>query len=212
MFNGAYGGYDQFGQSNSLIGMFAFILLILLIFMVLLRVGVSILSVIFAPDGSPHLIDGMVPGDSLMVFDQYPGTPGSKTVYRSKNQNGGIEFTWSVWLYIQDVDAKDGNKYRHIFSKGNPQQYATRYNPTGGIDQPDIEEIISVRTDSPFKSKRDLLKRINSIQGNDCVNFLKVSSNYFIVHGLVKIDKVIFNGSSLLDRTSGKTRLLWSRI
>ena len=84
MFNGAYGGYDQFGQSNSLIGMFAFILLILLIFMVLLRVGVSILSVIFAPDGSPHLIDGMVPGDSLMVFDQYPGTPGSKTVYSPK--------------------------------------------------------------------------------------------------------------------------------
>ena len=80
------------------------------------------------------------------------------------------------------------------------------------IDQPDAEEIISVRTVSPFKNKRDLLKRINSIQGNDCVNFLKVSSNYFIVHGLVKIDKVIFNGSSLLDRTSGKTRLLWSRM
>ena len=59
---------------------------------------------------------------------------------------------------------------------------------------------------------RGSLKRVNSIQGNDCVNFLKVSSNYFIVHGLVKIDKVIFNGSSLLDRTSGKTRLLWSRM
>ena len=80
------------------------------------------------------------------------------------------------------------------------------------IDQPDVEEIIRARTVSPFKNKRDLLKRINSIQGNDCVNFLKVSSNYFIVHGLVKIDKVIFNGSSLLDRTSGKTRLLWSRM
>ena len=80
------------------------------------------------------------------------------------------------------------------------------------IDQPAIEEIISIRTVSPFKNKRDLLKRINSIQGNDCVNFLKFSSNYFIVHGLVKIDKVIFNGSSLLDRTSGKTRLLWSRM
>ena len=48
------------------------------------------------------------------------------------------------------------------------------------IDQPDAEEIISVRTVSPFKNKRDLLKRINSIQGNDCVNFLKVSSKYFI--------------------------------
>ena len=80
------------------------------------------------------------------------------------------------------------------------------------IDQPDIDEIISVRKVSPFKNKRDLLKKINSIQENDCVNFLKVSSNYFIVHGLVKIDKVIFNGSSLLDRTSGKTRLLWSRM
>ena len=80
------------------------------------------------------------------------------------------------------------------------------------IDQPDVEQIIRARIVSPFKNKRDLLKRVNSIQGNDCVNFLKVSSNYFIVHGLVKIDKVIFNGSSLLDRTSGKTRLLWSRI
>ena len=80
------------------------------------------------------------------------------------------------------------------------------------IDQTDVDEIIRARKVSPFKNKRDLLKRINSIQGNDCVNFLKVSSNYFIVHGLVKIDKVIFNGSSLLDRTSGKTRLLWSRM
>ena len=80
------------------------------------------------------------------------------------------------------------------------------------IDQTDVEEIIRARTVSPFKNKSDLSKRVNSIQGNDCVNFLKVSSNYFIVHGLVKIDKVIFNGSSLLDRTSGKTRLLWSRI
>ena len=80
------------------------------------------------------------------------------------------------------------------------------------IDQPDVEQIIRARIVSPFKNKSDLSKRVNSIQGNDCVNFLKVSSNYFIVHGLVKIDKVIFNGSSLLDRTSGKTRLLWSRI
>ena len=80
------------------------------------------------------------------------------------------------------------------------------------IDELQVEQIVRARTVSPFKNKRDLLKRINSIQGNDCVNFLKVSSNYFIVHGLVKIDKVIFNGSSLLDRTSGKTRLLWSRI
>ena len=80
------------------------------------------------------------------------------------------------------------------------------------IDQPDVEQIIRARIVSPFKNKRDLSKRVNSIQGNDCINFLKVSSNYFIVHGLVKIDKVIFNGSSLLDRTSGKTRLLWSRM
>ena len=80
------------------------------------------------------------------------------------------------------------------------------------INEPNVEEIINARKESSFKNKRDLLKRVNSIQGNECLNFLKMSSNYFIVHGLVKIDKVIFNGSSLLDRTSGKTRLLWSRI
>ena len=80
------------------------------------------------------------------------------------------------------------------------------------IDEPDAEEIIRARKESPFKNKKDLLKKINTIRENDCLNFLKVSSNYSIVHGLVKIDKVIFNGVSLLDRTSGKTRLLWSRM
>ena len=74
-----------------------------------------------------------------------------------------------------------------------------------------LKKLLGLEQFRHLKTK-SLLKRINSIQGNDCVNFLKVSSNYFIVHGLVKIDKVIFNGSSLLDRTSGKTRLLWSRM
>ena len=37
---------------------------------------------------------------------------------RSVNERDGIEFTWSVWIWISDLQYKSGQK-RHIFSKGN---------------------------------------------------------------------------------------------
>jgi hypothetical protein len=38
-------------------------------------------------------------------------------VLRSNNQNKGIEFTWSLWMYINDV-AKTP-RYSNVFNKGN---------------------------------------------------------------------------------------------
>ena len=113
---GAYGNQD-FMQSNSLVSNFAFLLLVIFLFIILLRIGISSLVYFMKPVDSPQLINGMVDAKQMMVFNQDPASSGSKTIYRSVNANDGIEFTWSVWVFINSFT--NSNTYKHIFSKGN---------------------------------------------------------------------------------------------
>ena len=64
------------------------------------------------------LINGMVDATQMITISQDPSTSGSVTLYRSVNASDGIEFTWSVWIFIDDLQYQSG-KYRHIFHKGN---------------------------------------------------------------------------------------------
>ena len=109
---------QEFFNSNSLISQLAFFLLVLIVFMILLRLGISLLGYFMGPDGTPKLIDGMVDAKQLIVIPQDPETEGSITISRSVNANEGIEFTWSVWIYIDDLTYNSG-KYRCVFYKGN---------------------------------------------------------------------------------------------
>ena len=113
-------GTQSFLDSNSLVAKFAFLLLVLFGFVILLRVGIALISRFNKPSDSPHLIDGMVDASQMIIFPQDPSANNSKTIYRSVNANDGIEFTWSVWIYINNLN-NSGNTptYKHIFSKGN---------------------------------------------------------------------------------------------
>lgn len=109
---------DSFLESNSLVSKFSFILLSILGFIVLLRVGVSVLTYFLQPTNSPQLINGMVNGNQQITFIQDPSVNGAVTIYRSNNAQDGIEFTWSIWLLIESIST-NSNMYQHIFSKGN---------------------------------------------------------------------------------------------
>lgn len=111
-------GTKEFLQSNSLVAKFAFLLLVIFGFMILLRVGISIVTWLFNPSDSPHLIDGMVDAKQLIVIPQDPNSSGYVTIHRSDNATDGIEFTWSVWIYIDNLQYLEG-QYKHIFYKGN---------------------------------------------------------------------------------------------
>jgi hypothetical protein len=69
-------------------------------------------------NNSPTLINGMIDAKQLVVIPQNPSSNGSVTINRSINGPNGIEFTWSVWFFINDLTYNSG-KYKHIFSKGN---------------------------------------------------------------------------------------------
>jgi hypothetical protein len=77
-----------------------------------------LLSFYFKPDQSPHLIDGMVDAKQMIIFPQDPSSNGSVTIYRSVNATDGLEFTWSTWIFINNLQTNAGI-FKHIFSKGN---------------------------------------------------------------------------------------------
>jgi hypothetical protein len=111
-------GTKEFLESNSLVAKFAFLLLVLFAFIILLRLGISLLSFYFKPDQSPHLIDGMVDAKQMIIFPQDPSNNGAVTIYRSVNATDGLEFTWSTWIFINNLQTNAGI-FKHIFSKGN---------------------------------------------------------------------------------------------
>jgi hypothetical protein len=53
-------GNTSFLESNSLVAKFAFLLLVIFAFIILLRVGILLISYLLKPSGSPQLINGMV--------------------------------------------------------------------------------------------------------------------------------------------------------
>jgi hypothetical protein len=123
---------DGFGHSNSMVSKFAFILVVLLVFVVVLQMGMGVLTWFLGPNGSPKLINGMVPGNETVIFNQDPNSDSSVPILRSDNQRGGIEFTWSIWMFVNND--KEHTTYRHVFSKGNPEQYAKKYD---GFNSPE---------------------------------------------------------------------------
>ena len=124
-------GTKEFLTSNSLVAKFAFLVLIVIVFCILLSIGSSIIRWLFAPSPDPVLIKGMVDAKRMKVFTQDPGVGGSVPILRSGSrdpgagpgagpgvEDSGVEFTWSVWIYVDDLTYKQG-EYKHVFHKGN---------------------------------------------------------------------------------------------
>jgi hypothetical protein len=109
----------DFFNSNSLVAKIAFFLFILFAFVVLLQVGISVLTWWFSSNAYPRLIDGMVDASQLLIIYQDPSSVGvTKTIQRSTNATDGIEFTWSTWMFIDNMNVNEG-QYKCVFYKGN---------------------------------------------------------------------------------------------
>jgi len=109
-------GIKDFMNSSSLIARISFILLIVLVFIVVLQLCIPLLAWFFGPTNSPRLINGMVDATQTIIIPQDPSSSGSMPIIRSVNGPNGIEFTWSIWVFIDDTSS---SQYRHVFSKGN---------------------------------------------------------------------------------------------
>ena len=114
----ATGATTDFLTANTIIAKFAFILLVLVVFLILFNLGVSIVGYFTEPSPDPFIIDGMIDGNVSKIVPQDPKQTNSIPIYRSNDQSKGMEFTWSTWLYLSDL-GKEAGKYQHVFSKGD---------------------------------------------------------------------------------------------
>jgi hypothetical protein len=111
-------GTSAFMESNSLVAKFAFLLIVIFGFIILLKFGIAIIGYFMSPSESPHLIDGTVDAKNAIIFNQDPSFNNAVTIYRSVNASDGLEFTWSVWIFVNNWQYLQG-QYKHVFYKGN---------------------------------------------------------------------------------------------
>jgi len=86
---------------------------VIILMVILLSIGSRILAAVLKPS-NPYVVNGMVTGTrpKTVKMEQV-------NIERSDNQDGGLEFTWAVWLNITSLDPGGSQQYKHIFSKGN---------------------------------------------------------------------------------------------
>jgi Concanavalin A-like lectin/glucanases superfamily len=107
----AKGSSEAFLQSNTMTAKIAFILLVLIVFSILIVLGVNLVAYFSQTPVNPFIVKGMIDGNNSVML------PGS-LVTRSKNGKSGIEFTWSLWMQVNDV-GNGSQQYQHVFNKGN---------------------------------------------------------------------------------------------
>ena len=122
-------GTSDFLQSNSLVAKFAFLILVVIIFSILLTLGAKLIRWLVAPSPDPTLIKGLVDAKRMRIITQDPALDGSIPILRSGSRDPGagpgsgpddtgMEFTWSVWMFVDDLTYKEAS-YKHVFHKGN---------------------------------------------------------------------------------------------
>ena len=179
------GAANGFLSSNSMISNVAFLVLIVFAFILILNLSIQLIFNFYKPSTTPHLIDGMVEGNRMLVIKQDPKEDGT-TILRSKNEDAGIEFSWSVWLYIDETDDYDTTQYKHIFHKGDDSLLSTGLNfPTNapGLylkpkDLADLQHILVVKMNTFTQVSEEI--EIKNIPNRKWVNVIIICRNHHL--------------------------------
>ena len=113
----------SFLDSNGIIAKIVFLIMVILIFIVLFFLTVKLMGYFLEPAPYPMLINGQNDGTSQVIITQNPSNKTSIPISRSNNEKTGIEFTWSVWLKMNNTGSTGSNVtpnwHSPIFIKGD---------------------------------------------------------------------------------------------
>ena len=109
---------SEFLNSNSLLAKFAFIFLVFIVFMIILKIAIAIMGFFLSPSRSPYVIKGKINGSEFVEISQDPKKEDSIPILKSNDRHRGIEFTWSSWLFMNDKQ-DNYSEFAPIFIKGN---------------------------------------------------------------------------------------------
>jgi hypothetical protein len=125
-FKTSYGNLYQNAQGGNWISLTILLVIGVIIFYLVIYYGMrAIRNVNRYRKGAPYLIDDTRDARRRMVIIQDPNKQGSINLLRSSNEQGGIEFSYSCWLFIDDYNYKLG-QWKHVFHKGNETSWPLR--------------------------------------------------------------------------------------
>ena len=114
------GGAQSFLDSNSYVAKAAFLILVVIVFVYVLRACITVIAYLFSPNSSPYLVDGVIDGNvGNLIIPQDPSETTAVPIIRSVNDDVGIGFTWSAWVFIKQKEPDTGLMMRHVFNKGS---------------------------------------------------------------------------------------------
>ena len=134
---------QDFLQSNTIIAKFAFLILIIIAFVILMALGIYLIQYFSSPAKNPYLIYGMASGSNSLIIPGDPAKSKGVLISRSNNQSTGLEFTWSCWLFINGLGTASSPTYQHIFNKGD-----TNYDATTGLSKVNNSPGVYLKTNS----------------------------------------------------------------
>ena len=113
------GDFGGFLSSNTMIAKATFLLGVVIIFSILFYVGSKIIYYVLSPSQTPYLIDGMKDASEAITITQNLAAKKSIPIIRSENQYGGVEFTYSFWIYVNNINYNENIDFKHVFNKGS---------------------------------------------------------------------------------------------
>lgn len=121
-----YGKMKNFFQSGSVISQIVILVIVFFLIIIIIQIIQGIYTRIKDNrDSKPWLLKGTKESKNQLIVYQDPKIRHSKTLLRSKNESEGIEFTYVMWLYVNDWSYKYGD-WKHIFHKGNSDSWPSR--------------------------------------------------------------------------------------
>lgn len=109
---------SNFFEFNTLVSKFAILILALIIFLTVLKLGLAFITWIFTPPDHVRIIEGMVSAGNPHQFQEETDSDLYK-IKRSVDQRYGLEFTWSTWINISSNELNnDVSDKKCIFNKG----------------------------------------------------------------------------------------------
>jgi len=113
----------DFLQSNTMAAKVAVTLLVLLVFVLLLVLGINMIGYFTQTSTNPYIVKGMIAGSNSLMLH-------GNQVLRSNNMQHGMEFTWAVWIQVNDIVGST-QQYQHVFNKGNGNYSTTPMSANG---------------------------------------------------------------------------------
>lgn len=123
----------EFTEANSSISKFVFIIMLLFVFLALFNLGAWAIQYFMGANKNPILLNGMVNANKTRKISVNPNESDSVPIYRSINEDQGIEFTWNIWFFVDGLNVRNPT-YSRIFSKGSENTSLNLNIPTSCSD------------------------------------------------------------------------------